>query len=132
MAKVNELSLAEKIEQCSSCVIVIGLAGRLAGAEKLKPTDVMPWSYEETIIEKNTGKMKGLLKKTVSINHKDREVQSCVKQLSLQPYQIEAMVEVCPTNLSPKKWARMTIEQRFLANLSRFDEGFGVEHSFTF
>ena len=111
-------------------VIMVYGKGILEGPVKTEKED------KETIeLKYHTKDEKGDLKlivRNVEINHRSRLTTVITKRIELLPYQAEAMVSDCPSNINPIEWKRMNPIQKFEKSLSLFDEGYGIEYEFIF
>lgn len=94
-------------------VIIVNLLGRINGS----------------ISHTGTQAIRGYDRKTVSIKHTDRGNQECYKRIPISSDVVEFWVSgATPSFVPARDWRRLSRKQRLDAQVSRFDEGYGVSY----
>lgn len=111
-------------------VVMVYGKGILEGPSKLSPED-----KETIVLSYDTKDAQGNIKsivRNVEINHKSKLPTIVSKRIELLPFQIQAMITDCPSNIPANVWKGMNAAQKFEKSISLFDEGYGLDYEFVF
>ena len=101
-------------------IIITNLQGRIG--KSVAHTQKQSWSY--SYIDK-TGKTRTESK---VITHSDRGNSECYKRLAISPEVVhEWITGKCPNFVPARIWRTLNPNQKVLAYVNEFDEGFGVK-----